>query len=266
MSSSTGEWLELGDGVFARRYAELDLTTGLVLGADRALVIDTRGDAGQGAELLASVRGVTGLPLAVVLTHAHFDHCFGTAAFLPAPVYAHARCAAAITATAGAQRDRWVRHYRDDGDGPTAAALAATPDPPLPSAAPDLLDLGGRAVALLHPGRGHTDHDLVVHVPDAGVVFAGDLLEQGAPPDFEDAYPREWADAVATVTALDASTYVPGHGNPMTPAEAAAQHAELRVVAELAAAVGEGRTTPEEAAARSPYPDVPWPRPPRAGT
>jgi glyoxylase-like metal-dependent hydrolase (beta-lactamase superfamily II) len=266
MSSSAGSWLEVGDRVFARRYAELDLTTGLVLGRDRALVIDTRGDSVQGAELAAAVRAVTTLPLTIGLTHAHFDHCFGTAPFLPAPVYAYARCAGAITAMAGGQRERWVRHYRAQSEDRLAEALAATPDPPLPSAAPDVLDLGGRTVALLHPGRGHTDHDLAVHVPDAGVVFAGDLLEQGAPPDFEDAYPREWAGAVAVLRALGASTYVPGHGDPMSVAEVTAQHTELRTVAELATAVAEGRTTPEEAATRSPYPHVPWPQPPRVRT
>ncbi|MCW0215829.1 MAG: MBL fold metallo-hydrolase [Pseudonocardia sp.] len=259
MSNSAGGWREVGAGVLARRHTELDLTTGLVLGRERALVIDTRGDSDQGEELLAAVRDVTDLPLTVVLTHAHFDHCFGTAAFLPAPVYAHPRCAAAILATACAQRDRWVRHYRGEGDDGTARALAGTPDPPLPAAAPERLDLGGRTVVLVAPGRGHTDHDLAVHVPEASVVFAGDLLEQGAPPDFEDAYPREWAAAVGVLTSLGATTYVPGHGDPLTVDEVAAQHADLQQVADLAEAVAAGRITVADAAAHSPYPDIPWP-------
>ncbi|MBW0105583.1 MBL fold metallo-hydrolase, partial [Pseudonocardia sp. KRD291] len=107
-----GRWVEVADGVLARRHHELDLTTGLVLGTARALVIDTRGDARQGAELAGAVRAVTSLPLTVVLTHAHFDHCFGTAAFGTAPVYAQAGCAAAITATAPEQRATWSRYYR----------------------------------------------------------------------------------------------------------------------------------------------------------
>ena len=110
-----GRWIEVGDGVLARRHTELDLTTGLVLGAEHALVVDTRGDARQGAELAEAVRAVTALPLTVVVTHAHFDHCFGTAAFLPCPVYAHPRCRAALVATAGAQRAEWATYYRDRG-------------------------------------------------------------------------------------------------------------------------------------------------------
>src|SRR5690606_17819842 len=124
-------WLEVGDGVLARRYAELDLTVGLVLGAERALVVDTRGDARQGAELAAAVRSLTPLPLVVAITHAHFDHCFGTGAFAPAPVHALPRCREVLAATAAAQRSRWAAHYRDRGDRDTAEALTAT-TPPLP--------------------------------------------------------------------------------------------------------------------------------------
>jgi glyoxylase-like metal-dependent hydrolase (beta-lactamase superfamily II) len=257
-----GRWLEVGDGVLARRYAELDLTVGLVLGAERALVVDTRGDARQGAELAAAVRAVTPLPLTVAITHAHFDHCFGTAAFAPAPVHALPRCREVLAATAAAQRRRWAAYYRDRGDAGTAHVLAAT-EPPLPGTdAPATHDLGGRSVDLLHLGRGHTDHDLVVAVPDAGVVFAGDLVEQGAPPDMEDAIVPEWPATLDALLALAPRTVVPGHGDPVDPEFVAAQRAELAEVAALHAAVANGSLSATEAARRSPYPGVPWPEHP----
>ncbi|WP_082398825.1 MULTISPECIES: MBL fold metallo-hydrolase [unclassified Pseudonocardia] len=242
-----GRWLELADGVFARRHDGLDLTTGLVLGADRALVVDTRGDDVQGAELAAAVRTVTTLPLVVAITHAHFDHCFGTSAFPGVPVYAQAGCAAALAVTAAAQRAEWVRHHRDAGDDCTADALAATvpvlPDGPVcprPGSSHPV-DLGGRVVELVHPGPAHTGHDLAVHVPDARVLFAGDLLENGAPPSVgPDAYPSRWPGALALLLARDAATYVPGHGDPMSPGEAAAQHAELLAAAAAATGAGAG--------------------------
>lgn len=254
-----GRWVEVGDGVLARRYAELDLTVGLVIGTERALVVDTRGDAHQGAELAAAVRAVTSLPLAVAITHAHFDHCFGTAAFAPAPVHALPRCRAVLADTAADQRSRWAAHYRDQDDHATADALAAT-DPPLPGAdAPTALDLGGRTADLLHLGRGHTDHDLVVAVPDAGVVFAGDLVEQGAPPDMEDGVIAEWPATLDALLALGPRAVVPGHGDPVDPAFVAGQRAELAEVAALYAAVAEGSLSVAEAPRRSPYPRVPWP-------
>ncbi|GAA2354853.1 MBL fold metallo-hydrolase [Saccharopolyspora halophila] len=248
-------WVEVGDRVFARRYGELDLTVGLVLGAESALVIDTRGDHRQGAELAGAVRAMTALPWQVVLTHGHFDHCFGTSAFLPAPVWAHARCPAHLAATAGAQRKRWVEHYRTTGPE-TARALAdsapSTPDHLVDD--PVELDLGGRAVRLSHPGPGHTDHDLVVEIPDTATIFAGDLVEQGGPPDFEDAHPLHWPAALDAVLARDPRTIVPGHGDPVGPEFTRAQRDEIARLAELCAEHLAGTRTHEEVLHASPFP------------
>ncbi len=252
---SGGSWVELGDGVLARRYAELDLTTGLVVGTERALVIDTRGDRAQGAELAAAVRAVTPLPVTVVYTHAHFDHCFGTSALPSGPIYAHPGCAAALHDTGEDQRAEWTGYYREHGDPDTAAALAITPViPPTDPVVTATLELGGRAVHLSHPGPAHTDHDLTVHVPDAGVLFAGDLVEHGAPPDFTDAHPLTWADALAALPG--AAVVVPGHGDPVDPAFVADQRAELAAVAGLCRAVLDGSTSDAEAVRRSPYPEA----------
>jgi glyoxylase-like metal-dependent hydrolase (beta-lactamase superfamily II) len=251
--------VEIADGVLVRRYAELDLSVGLVLGAEHALVVDTRGDEAQGTELADAVRRVTRLPWQVVITHAHFDHCFGTGAFLPASVWAHERCGEVLARTAEWQRDEWVRHYVAADDPHTAEALAAT-DPPLPDHVVGdhvALDLGDRPVALRHLGRGHTDHDLVVAVPDARVAFAGDLVEQGAPPDFGDSYPADWPSTVDSLLELDLSVIVPGHGDPVDPPFVRAQRDELGTLAGLCRNVRDGSLSTTEALARSPYPDGP---------
>ena len=78
------------------------------------------------------------------------------------------------------------------------------------------LDLGDRAVELVDLGRGHTGNDLVVVVPAAGVVFAGDLLEESAPPAFgDDCFPLEWPATAGAVVAEGGAVYVPGHGDVM---------------------------------------------------
>lgn len=250
-------WREVADRVLVRRYAELDLTVGLVLGDGGCLVVDTRGDLVQGAELAGAVRGVTADPWTVVLTHAHFDHSFGTAAFLPAPVWAHEGARADLVATGHRQRGEWERHYREAGRPEVADAIAAV-EPVLPNRLVTdraTLDIGGREVALVHPGPGHTDHDLVAHVPDAGVVFAGDLVEQGAPPAFEDAYPAAWPAALDRVLALGAPVVVPGHGEPVDRAFVTAQRAEIAETARLATEVASHRRTWAAALLRSPYPE-----------
>lgn len=252
-----GRWVEAGNGILARRYTELNLTVGLVLGAEQALVIDTRGDHRQGAQLAAAVRTITALPLVVVITHAHFDHCFGTAALAPTAVHAHPRCTTAIRVTAATQRAEWSTRYRDQGDPATAEALAAT-DPQLPDQdAPATLDLGDRTVELLHLGAGHTDHDVVVRVED--VVFAGDLVEQGAPPDLGDAMLTAWPSTLDALLALRPRTVVPGHGNPVDAAFVARQRNELAEVAALHAAVAAGALDAGTAERLSPYPGMPWP-------
>lgn len=252
-----GRWIEAADGVLVRRYQELDLSVGLVVGGESCLVVDTGGDAGQGAELAAAVREVTPLPWQVVLTHSHFDHSFGTEAFTPCPVWAHRRCRTDLVANDEQQRKRWARHYREAGDVEVADRITAVrlvlPDHLIDDRAE--LDLGDRRVDLRHFGPAHSDHDLVVHVPDAGAVFAGDLVEQGAPPQFGDAFPQDWPAALDGVLALDAPIVLPGHGDPVDRDFVRGQRAELVLVAELCREVAAGTLTWKQAVTLSPYPD-----------
>ena len=96
------------------------------------------------------------------------------------------------------------------------------------------LDLGDRGIELVHAGRGHTSNDLVVVVPDAGVVFAGDLLEDSAPPAYgDDSYPLDWPATAATLVGAQATTFVPGHGDVMSPAAAGEQVVAITAVADL---------------------------------
>nr|WP_218862967.1 MBL fold metallo-hydrolase [Actinopolyspora biskrensis] len=239
-----------------RRYAELDLTVGLVLGDEQALVVDARGDRAQGEELAAAVRAVTALPWQLVLTHAHFDHCFGAAAFGQEPRWAHVNFPAHLERTVDLQRAEWVEHYRASGDRERAEALANTEvrSPNRLVDDPVELDLGNRTARLAHPGPGHTDHDLIVSVRDASVLFAGDLLESGAAPDFGDARPLDWPGTLDVALRGGPERIVAGHGTPMSRRQAAEQRDELRAVAELCAAYSRGGITAEEAVERGPYP------------
>jgi glyoxylase-like metal-dependent hydrolase (beta-lactamase superfamily II) len=185
--------------------------------------------------LAAAVRSLTSAPWQVVITHAHFDHCFGTSAFLPASVWAHRLCAVRLAETGEMQRRLWAQHYRDNGRPDIAAALKEAPlvTPQRLFDRRRTLSVDGRTVVLAHLGRGHTDHDVVVWLPDDGVLFAGDLVENGAPPAFEDAYPLAWPSTVDNLLALSARTIVAGHGNPVDQAFVRAQRDELAAVAQL---------------------------------
>ena len=58
-------------------------------------------------------------------------------------------------------------------------------------------------IRLAYLGRGHTDNDIVVSIPDADVLCAGDLLENGAPPWFGDGYPMDWPATVERILGAD---------------------------------------------------------------
>ena len=70
----TDSWAEVGDRVYVRRHRSMDLNVTLVVGERACLVVDTRADEAQGAELRDAVRAVTPHPWVVVNTHFHFDH------------------------------------------------------------------------------------------------------------------------------------------------------------------------------------------------
>ncbi|MGH3702884.1 MAG: MBL fold metallo-hydrolase [Pseudonocardiaceae bacterium] len=248
----TERWVELAQGVLVRRYAELDLSVGLVIGERGCLVVDTRSDPAQGAQLRTAVREVTRQPCTVVLTHAHFDHCLGTAAFLPAPVWAHPRCRDDLARGGAAQHAEALAFARAQRV-PRGPELVRPVVPDHLVTEPVEVDLGGRRVLLTHPGLGHTNHDIAVWSPDTGVLFAGDLLEQGADPDFTDAYPLDWPTTVTELLRLSPRVVVPGHGDPVDETFAAAQRDDLATLADLCRAVLAGELDPDDAAAASPF-------------
>src|SRR5688500_5702530 len=113
-----------------------------------------------------------------------------------------------------------------------------------------VLDVGGREVVLRFLGRGHTDHDLVIEVEtpdDRTVVFAGDLVEEGAPPAFEDSFPAEWPATLGRLHAMARGPVVPGHGAVVDAAFVGAQREELLAVL-AAVRVGRPHEGPYDAA------------------
>lgn len=236
-------WLDLGGGshVLPSSADRALVNIGLVIGTGRALLVDTGTGPRHAAEILAAVRTLTPLPLTVVNTHAHWDHFFGNAFFAaegakragdapPAAgdakydggtqFWAHAAAVRGMRMMGESQRVavEGLEPEMAAGAGPCTEMVLPTH---LVRDEPVHLDLGGVVVELFSMGRGHTDGDLMVGAP--GVLFAGDVLEEGAEPQFEDAFPAEWA-AVLLQLARMGKQYpvmVPGHGRPVDAAFAA---------------------------------------------
>ena len=239
-SAPWDRWREVGERVFVRRHKTLDLNAGLVLGEDRCLVIDTRGSEREAAELLRAVRSITHLPYVVAITHAHFDHCFGNATFAArqpgCEIWAHERCRDELALTGADQRAAIATWLRDSGEQALADEVETVrivlPNRTLIN--DTTIDLGGRSALLYHPGRGHTDHDIVAEIADAGVTFVGDLVEQGAPPSFDDAYPLEWPGTLDNLLDRAGSVIVPGHGDIVDAEFVGRQRVDIAEVAQVA--------------------------------
>jgi glyoxylase-like metal-dependent hydrolase (beta-lactamase superfamily II) len=251
-------WAEVADRVFVRRYdtwldEPFDQNVGVVLGAAGAVVIDTRASHLLADELRAELRDLTNAPVAAVVnTHHHWDHTFGNARFVPAPVWGHRRCAERVLEDGDEMRRRVIGQAPEAAEQLEAVVLTP-PDRVFEEAA--LIDLGDRQLQLTFLGRGHTDNDIVIVEPDAGVLFAGDLLENDAPPGFGDAYPAAWARTVTDrLLPLVRNVVVPGHGSTGDRANVVAQSADLQSMAALGAQVAAGQLDEDEAARLAPYP------------
>ena len=216
---------EIADRVWVARYEWFDVNVTLVGGDRGLLVVDTHASDLAARAVVDDVRRLgAGDVVGVVNTHEHFDHTFGNGTFRAAygdlPIHAH-EVAASRTVSAG---ERIKGLYDADPEDPHRDEVQATEivaaDRTFSSAVS--LDLGDRAVELVHPGRGHTGGDLVLRVPDADVLLAGDLVEEsmarnGVPGFGDDCYPLEWPHSLDIVLSLSTSStvVVPGHGAPV---------------------------------------------------
>ena len=203
-----GPWHELRSGVYVAVAEPESVNLGLIVGAQRTLLVDTGSSPGQGRTIRAALAGVTNLPLtAVVVTHWHYDHAFGLAAFGDVPRIAHESVSVRLSSVEAATDAKRL------GLDPRELGL-----PDVEIAVATAIDLGDRRVEIAHLGRGHTEGDLVVVVPDAEVLFAGDLLESAGPPSFgPDSVPDEWPATLDAVIGVMTATSVavPGHGEPV---------------------------------------------------
>lgn len=236
---------EVAARVWVARHSWLDVNVTVVAGERGLLVVDTLGSERAGRALADRLRRLAreaspGLPAevaAVVNTHEHYDHTFGNRAL--ADTWPHARLVAHEEAAARtvASGQRTQEEYAGRAGDPHRAEVLATEILPADSTFSSVrsVDLGDRVVELVHPGRGHTGGDLVVLVPDADVLVAGDLVGQSAPPAYgPDSFPLEWPATLDLVLELTgpSTVIVPGHGQLVDQGFVQQQRADVGMVAE----------------------------------
>ncbi|KUO13973.1 MBL fold metallo-hydrolase [Streptomyces sp. DSM 15324] len=206
-------WERIAAGVGRVRLPGWDCTAGLVVGAGAVLMVDAGSGLAEGVRLRTQAEQLTGARVThLALTHPHFDHVFGAAAFAGAEVYG---AVGMDSVPAEELRADAVREGLDEATATDAADALVRPRHLV--SGEWTLDLGaGRQVLLANVGPAHTPHDLAVLVPGPPeVVFCGDLVEEsGEPQAGPDAVPSHWPAALDRLLALggEDALYVPGHG------------------------------------------------------
>jgi glyoxylase-like metal-dependent hydrolase (beta-lactamase superfamily II) len=225
-------FVEIADRCWVARHRVADVNVGVVAGTRGLLVVDTHSSALTGRAVIEHVRALgAGEVVAVVNTHAHWDHVLGNGAFAEAydapPIVAHEETAATLREHGEAMVEALAERLDMTGTTPVV------PDQVFASA--KVVDLGDRIVEVAHLGRGHTGGDAVVRVADADVLYAGDLVEESGTPAFgDDCFPLEWPETLDLMIGMlgGGSQVVPGHGLPVDKDFVLHQRASIGAVAE----------------------------------
>ncbi|HUR08226.1 MAG TPA: MBL fold metallo-hydrolase [Nonomuraea sp.] len=205
--------------VIPNRRIELVPNIGVIGGDHSVLVVETGMGPRNGEKVLAfATEYAKGRRLYLTTTHFHPEHAFGAQAFAGEATYLVNGAQAADLAGKG---PGYLEMFR--GLGAPIARQLEDVELVKPDAVYDgsyELDLGGRVVRLRATGRAHSKGDQVVSVPDAGVLFTGDLVDAGQfsifpwfPPYDTDVSGLRWIEVMRGLVATDPNVVVPGHGD-----------------------------------------------------
>ncbi len=219
---------EVADGVFAwlQPSAGWGWSNAVLLaGGGGSLLVDTQFDLALTRTMLDAMAPVTATaPIrTLVNTHANGDHCYGNQLVEGAAVIASDAAAAemdalppsALTAMKALDLGEAANRYVAAAFGPFDFDGIEAPRPDRTFSGTLTLDVGGHSVELLEVGPAHTAGDVVVHLPEARTVVAGDILFIGSTPLVWDGPVQNWLDACDRILALQPEVIVPGHG-PLT--------------------------------------------------
>ena len=188
------------------------VNTGIVIGDDAVLVVDTLTSAKEAEGFAADIRKITDKPIRyVVNTHCHLDHVFGNNVFadMGARIISHVKCRDAVIAYG----DKILENPAEFGlpvdfwDGTRTVA----PDTAFEKEM--IIDLGGITVKLIYTGfASHSPGSIIVHIPSEDVLFAGDILFTDFHPYMGDGDLDGWQKNLDFIHEMNVSHIIPGHG------------------------------------------------------
>lgn len=222
--------------------AEGDPNTGVIVGDDAVMVIDTQATPAMAADVIRRIREVTDKPIKyVVLSHYHAVRVLGASAYQPEHIIASQDTYDLIVERGEADKaseiGRFPRLFRNVESVPPGLTW-----PTITFTGKMTLWLGKLEVQLLQVGRGHTKGDTIAWLPQQKILFSGDLVEFDATPYAGDAYFKDWPQTLDKLAALKPEKLVPGRGAALTTPEQVQQGlvGTRAFIADVYASVQEG--------------------------
>lgn len=218
LAEKTRSFTEVGRDLYAFT-AEGDPNTGVIIGDEFVMVVDTQATPVMAQRVIDEIRKVTDKPIKyVVLSHYHAVRVLGAAAYRASEIVASSKCQAMIHERG---QDDWDSEY---GRFPrlfrAADSIPGLTWPTMTFETRMTVNMGRRRVELFHPGRAHTAGDTVVWIPDAGVMFSGDIVESSAACYCGDGHFKDWVKTLEVLKAYRPAAIVPGRGDAVMGAQA----------------------------------------------
>ncbi|MDO5658637.1 MAG: MBL fold metallo-hydrolase [Paracoccus sp. (in: a-proteobacteria)] len=202
---------EIGPGLWAFT-AEGDPNTGVIIGEDAVMIVEAQATPRLARKVIEKVREVTDKPIKyLALTHYHAVRVLGASAY-GAENIIMSDTARAMVAERGAEDwdsefQRFPRLFQGHEEIPGLTWPTITFDGRM------TVDLGNRRVELMQLGRAHTAGDIVIWVPDAGVMFTGDIVEYHSACYCGDGHFQDWGATLDAIASFDPEAIAPGRGD-----------------------------------------------------
>jgi len=224
LSEKKTSFTEVGRGLYAFT-AEGDPNTGVIIGDESVMVVEAQATPRLARKVIECIRGVTDKPIShLVLTHYHAVRVLGASAYGAREVIM-SEAARGMVEERGAEDwasefGRFPRLFQGHEEIPGLTWPTTTFSEAM------TIYLGKRKVEIMHLGRAHTAGDAVVWVPDAEVMFTGDIVEYHSACYCGDGYFSDWADTLNNIAGFDPVAIAPGRGDALIGREMVAKALE----------------------------------------
>ena len=211
MSEKQISFTEVGEGLWAFT-AEGDPNSGVIIGDDSVMIVEAQATPRLAHKVIEKVREVTDKPIShVVLTHYHAVRVLGASAYGADQIIMSDAARAMVVERGQEDWDSEFQRFPRLFEGHESIPGLTYPTTTFSDAM--TVYLGKRRVDIMHLGRAHTAGDAVIHVPDANVMFTGDIVEYHSACYCGDGHFGDWGNTLDNIAWFDVDAIAPGRGD-----------------------------------------------------